>query len=127
MKTIEELDKIKQETLKKFNFPGPDSEPDGIRVVVGMATCGIAAGARPILKAFQEEIAKHGIKNAVVEQTGCMGVCKYEPIAEIYMPGLPRTTYVNVTTDKVAQIVSEHLVHERPCTRYTIGAEETVS
>ena len=117
MKDINDLEKIKEKTLKELNFKQGDG---GIRVVVGMATCGIAAGARPIMQVFKDEIAKRSIQNTVVEQTGCIGMCRYEPMAEVYVPGLPRTTYVNLTTDKVAQIVNEHLVNNNPCIRYTI-------
>ena len=70
---------------------------DRIRVVVGMATCGIAAGARPVLNAFLEEVAKRELKNVTVSQTGCIGVCRLEPIVEVYVPGQEKVTYVKMT------------------------------
>ena len=101
-----------------------ENSADDIRVVVGMATCGIAAGARPVLTAFLEEVAKRELKNVTVSQTGCIGVCRLEPIVEVYVPGQEKVTYVKMTPDKVASIVSEHLVNGRVVTEYTIGAAE---
>ena len=101
-----------------------DTSDDHIRVVVGMATCGIAAGARPVLNAFLEEVEKRGLKNISISQTGCIGVCRLEPIVEVYVPGAEKVTYVRMTPDKVAAIVSEHLVNGRVVSEYTIGAAE---
>ena len=93
-------------------------------VVVGMATCGIAAGARPVLTAFLEEIEKRDLKNITVAQTGCIGVCRLEPIVEVYVPGQEKVTYVLMTPEKVARVVGEHLINGKPVTEYTIGAVE---
>ena len=101
-----------------------DTSDDHIRVVVGMATCGIAAGARPVLNAFLEEVDKRQLKNVSITQTGCIGVCRLEPIVEVYVPGQEKVTYVKMTPDKVASIVSEHLVNGRVVEEYTIGAAE---
>ena len=101
-----------------------DADGDQIRVVVGMATCGIAAGARPVLTAFLEEIEKRDLKNITVAQTGCIGVCRLEPIVEIYAPGEEKVTYVKMTPEKVPAVVSEHLVNGRVVAEYTIGAAE---
>ena len=97
---------------------------ENIRVVVGMATCGIAAGARPVLQAFLEEVEKRELHNVTVAQTGCIGVCRLEPIAEAYVPGEEKVTYVKLTPEKVPRIVVEHLVNHNPVTEYTIGAAE---
>lgn len=97
---------------------------ENIRVVVGMATCGIAAGARPVLQAFLEEVEKRELHNVTVAQTGCIGVCRLEPIAEVYVPGEEKVTYVKLTPEKVPRIVSEHLVNHSPVVEYTIGAAE---
>ena len=99
-------------------------DSDTIRVVVGMATCGIAAGARPVLNAFVEEVGKRNIKNVQVTQTGCIGVCRLEPIVEVYVPGQEKVTYVKMTPEKVPQIVAQHLVNKQVVTEYTIGAAE---
>ena len=92
------------------------------RVVVGMATCGIAAGARPVLTAFVEEVNRRGLKDVVVTQAGCIGMCKLEPIVEVFQPGKEKVTYVKMTPEKVSRIVTEHLVNGSPVTEYTVGA-----
>ena len=122
MKSLEELKAIRDKMKKQMDLR--DSSEDNIRVVVGMATCGIAAGARPVMTAFLDEIEKRGLKNVTVSQTGCIGVCRLEPIVEVFVPGQEKVTYVKMTPDKVASIVSEHLVNGRVVTEYTIGAAE---
>ena len=97
---------------------------DGIRVVVGMATCGIAAGARPVLKSFTEEVAKRNLSNVTVSQTGCIGMCRLEPIVEVTVPGQDKVTYVHMTPEKAVRVVAEHLVNNQPVKEYTIGAAE---
>jgi NADP-reducing hydrogenase subunit HndB len=95
---------------------------DGIRVVVGMATCGIAAGARPVLKAITDEIAKRNVKNVAVSQTGCIGMCQYEPIVEVFEPGKEKVTYVQMTAEKAVKVITEHVVNGKPVAEYTVGA-----
>ncbi|MBR2591456.1 MAG: (2Fe-2S) ferredoxin domain-containing protein, partial [Oscillospiraceae bacterium] len=91
-------------------------------IVVGMATCGIAAGARPVLNAFVNEVAKRGLKNVTVSQTGCIGICQFEPVAEVFEPGKEKVTYVKLDADKAARIVVDHIVNGSVVTDYTIGA-----
>ena len=122
MKSLEELRAIREKMKQQMDLRGPNE--DHIRVVVGMATCGIAAGARPVLNALLEEMNKRDLKNVTVSQTGCIGVCRLEPIVEVYVPGQEKVTYVKMTPDKVASIVSEHLVNGRVVEDYTIGAAE---
>ena len=93
-------------------------------MVVGMAPCGIAAGARPVMLAFVEEVKKRNLSNVTVAQTGCIGMCRLEPMVEITLPGQEKVTYVKMTPDKVASVVSEHLVNGRVVEEYTIGAAE---
>ena len=95
-----------------------------MKIVVGQGSCGIAAGARPVLTAFLEEIEKRDLKNITVAQTGCIGVCRLEPIVEVYVPGQEKVTYVKLTPEMVPRIVSEHLVNHNPVAEYTIGAAE---
>jgi NADP-reducing hydrogenase subunit HndB len=97
---------------------------NGMRVVVGMATCGIAAGARPVMNAFVEELAKRKLSDVSVTMTGCIGVCRLEPIVEIFDAEGTKVTYVKMTPEKAARIVSEHLVNGRVCQDLTIGAAE---
>ena len=87
-----------------------------------MATCGIAAGARPVMNKFVEETAKRNLTNVTVAQTGCIGMCQYEPIAEVMVPGQEKVTYVQLTEEKVARIVVDHLVNGNPVAEYTVGA-----
>ena len=122
MKSLAELQALRDKMKDQMGIRGDDSK--NIRVVVGMATCGIAAGARPVLNAFLEEVAKRQLNNVTVSQTGCIGVCRLEPIVEVYVPGQEKVTYVKMTPDKVASIVSEHLVNGRVVEEYTVGAAE---
>ena len=121
MKSIEELLAIKQKAQAQIAARDADGN-DGTRVVVGMATCGIAAGARPVLKALTDEIAKREVKHVSVTQTGCIGMCQYEPIVEVFEPGKEKVTYVKMTAEKVAKVVNEHLVNGNPVVEYTVGA-----
>ena len=92
-----------------------------VRVQVGMATCGIAAGARPVLNAFVEEVAKRNLHDIMVTQTGCIGICQYEPVVEV-IEGDKKTTYVKMTAEKAVRVVNDHLVNGNVVTEYTIGA-----
>lgn len=119
MKTLEELMAIREKTRLKMTARDDNSEIT--RVVVGMATCGIAAGARPVLKALTDEIEKRHLLNVTVSQTGCIGMCQYEPIVEVLEPGKEKVTYVKVTPEKVARIVADHIVNGNPVAEYTVG------
>ncbi len=122
MKSLAELQAIRERMQKQLDIR--ENDDDRIRVVVGMATCGTAAGARPVLNAFLEEVAKRNLENVTVTQTGCIGVCRLEPIVEVYVPGQEKVTYVKLPADMVPKIVSEHLVNQRVVDEYTIGAAE---
>ncbi len=121
MKSLAELMAIREATKQRMTVR-EDTGDDAIRVVVGMATCGIAAGARPVLNAFVEEIAKRNLKGVQVVQTGCIGMCQYEPIVEIVQPGKEKVTYVKMTADKVAKVVNDHIVNGNPVAEYTVNA-----
>ena len=120
MKSLQELQAIRDKMKANISTTRDNSDAK-VRVVVGMATCGIAAGARPILNAFNEEIAKRNVEGVMVGQTGCIGICQYEPVAEIF-EGDTKTTYVKLTPEKVERIVVEHLIGKTPVTEFTIGA-----
>ena len=119
MKSLAELAAIKAKMQDKVVI----REGEGaVRVVVGMATCGIAAGARPVLSAFVEGVASKGLTSKVtVTQTGCIGICQYEPVVEIYEDGKEKVTYVKLDADKAKRIVEEHLVGGKVVNEYTIG------
>ena len=119
MKSLAELAAIREKMKDKVVLREGSGD---IRVVVGMATCGIAAGARPVMNAFTEEIARRSLKGVTVSQTGCIGMCQYEPIVEVFVPGKEKVTYVQMTEEKVAKIVSDHIVNGNIVTEYTVGA-----
>ena len=121
MKSLKELEEIKNNTLSQIDIR---TKGEGTRIVVGMATCGIAAGARPVLSAFVDEIAKRKLKDVSVSQTGCIGACRLEPMVEVYTPGSEKVTYVKIDPSKVGKIVAEHIVNGQPVTEYTIGYDE---
>lgn len=121
MKSLAELEAIREKALKEINLR---DNADKIRVVVGMATCGIAAGARPVMNAFVEELNKRNLQNVNVTMTGCIGVCRLEPIAEVINANGEKTTYVKLDADKARRIVVEHLINGRPVLEYTISEAE---
>ena len=119
MKSLAELAAIRAKMIDQVNLRKDDNVDT--RIVVGMATCGIAAGARPVMLAFIEELKKRGIENVTVAQTGCVGMCRLEPMVEVYVKGQEKVTYVHMDPDKVARVVGEHIVNGRPVEEYTIG------
>ena len=120
MKSLEELAAIRDKMKQTVNTR--EAAHDSTRVVVGMATCGIAAGARPVLAAFTDEVARRGVSNVTIAQTGCIGICQYEPVVEVFEPGREKVTYVKMTPEKAARVVVEHLINGKPVAEYTIGA-----
>ena len=122
MKSLADLQAIRAKTLENINMRKEDK--NAARVVIGMATCGIAAGARPVMMAFMDEINKRGLSHVTVSQTGCIGMCRLEPMVDVIMPGQEKVTYVHMTPEKVGRVVAEHIVNGRPVEEYTIGAAE---
>lgn len=120
MKTIEELMAIKNKTLEKMTVR--EDQSGFTRVVVGMATCGIAAGARPVMNAFVDEIEKRHLQNVTVSQTGCIGMCQFEPIVEVFEPGKEKVTYVLMDEEKARKVVVDHLVNGVPVKEFTVGS-----
>lgn len=120
MKSIEELMAIKAKMQDKVSVRTSNGD---IRVVVGMATCGIAAGARPVLNAFVDGVAEAGLTDKVtVTQTGCIGICQYEPVVEIYEKDKEKVTYVKMTADKAKDVIEKHIKGGKIVSEYTIGA-----
>ena len=122
MKSLEELKAIREKMKRQMDVR--DNDENNIRVVVGMATCGIAAGARPVMTAFLDEISRRGLTNITVSQTGCIGVCRLEPVAEVFVPGEEKVTYVRLRPEMIPAIVEQHLVNHNVVQEYTIGAAE---
>ena len=121
MKSLEELLAIKEKAQAQMSARDAEGK-DGVRVVVGMATCGIAAGARPVLSALLSELEKRNVKHVTVTQTGCIGMCQYDPLAEVFQPCKENLTYVLMTPEKAVKVVNEHLVNGKPVAEYTVGA-----
>ncbi len=122
MKSLAELAAIREKMQNKVVIREGMS---GVRVVVGMATCGIAAGARPVLNAFVAGVTENGLGDKVtVTQTGCIGICQYEPVVEVFEEGKEKVTYVKLTEEKALEIVKEHLVGGKVVEKYTIGAKK---
>ncbi|MBR0081299.1 MAG: (2Fe-2S) ferredoxin domain-containing protein [Clostridia bacterium] len=121
MKSLEELAAIRERMKNKVALREASGE---IRIVVGMATCGIAAGARPVLNALVEAVSKEKLDNVTVTQTGCIGMCRLEPIVEVFVPDQERVTYVKMTPEKVPEVIEQHIKGGKPVVKYTIGAVE---
>ena len=112
MKSLAELSAIRDKMKSKVALREETGET---RIVVGMATCGIAAGARPVLNAFVEEVDKAGLNGKVaVTQTGCIGICRYEPIVEVYRSGEEKVTYIKMTADKAKEVMEKHIKGGKP-------------
>ena len=119
MKSLAELAAIREKMKDKVVLREGSGE---IRVVVGMATCGIAAGARPVLNAFVESVSNAGLAEKVtVSQTGCIGVCQYEPVVEIFEADKEKVTYIKMTPEKAAEVIEKHLKGGKVIQEYTIS------
>ena len=124
MKSLAELAAIREKMKDKIVLREGTSTT---RIVVGMATCGIAAGARPVLNAFVDGVNKEGLaSDVVVSQTGCIGICQYEPVVEVYKAGEEKVTYVKMTAEKVEKVLKEHIKGGKVVTEYTITAAQNV-
>ncbi|MBQ4096938.1 MAG: (2Fe-2S) ferredoxin domain-containing protein [Clostridia bacterium] len=120
MKSLEELMAIKAKMQDKVSVRTSSGD---VRIVVGMATCGIAAGARPVLGAFVEGISASGLSDTVtVTQTGCIGICQYEPVVEVYEKDKEKVTYVKMTAERAKEVIEKHIKGGTPVAEYTIGA-----
>ena len=122
MKSLEELMAIKNKMADRVSVR---TSSGNTRIVVGMATCGIAAGARPVLNAFVEGISEAGLgEDVIVTQTGCIGICQYEPVVEVFEKDKEKTTYVKMTADNAKEVIEKHIKGGTPVAEYTIGAAQ---
>ena len=122
MKSLAELQAIKNKMADRVSVR---TSSGSTRIVVGMATCGIAAGARPVLNAFVEGISEAGLSNdVIVTQTGCIGICQYEPVVEVFEKDREKTTYVKMTAEKAKEVIEKHIKGGTPVAEYTIGATQ---
>ena len=123
MKTLAELKAIREKMQSQVNLRA--EVHNHIRVVVGMATCGIAAGARPVLNTLAQEVQKKGLTDKIsVTQTGCIGLCQYEPIVEVMVPGKEKVTYVKMTPEKALEVLRLHLLGGQVVSKYTLSAAQ---
>lgn len=120
MKSLQELAAIRDKMKQTVNTR--EAAHDTTRVAVGMATCGIAAGARPVLNEFATQVAEKDLHGVLVTQTGCIGICQFEPVVEVYLAGQEKVTYVHMTPEKADRVIQEHLIGGKPVEEYTIGA-----
>lgn len=119
MKSLEELRAIRERMQGKVGMRSEDASQT--RIVVGMATCGIASGARPVLNVLADEVQRRGMSDVVVTQTGCIGLCQYEPIVEVYVPGKEKVTYIKMNVDKALEMLEQHIVRGYTLGKYTLN------
>ena len=119
MKSLEELKAIREKMQGQVGFRSENE--DGTRVVVGMATCGIASGARPVLNEMVKQVNDRKLTDVAVTQTGCIGLCQYEPIVEVYKPGEEKVTYVKMTADKAVEVLEKHVIGGTVVEDYTLN------
>ena len=118
---IEELRKIKEKMQKELDLRAGEK---AIKVVVGMGTCGIAAGARQVMAAIKDELSQKKIEGVMVTQSGCAGFCEQEPIVDVYLPGKERVSYGKVTPERARRIVSEHILEGRVLEDFVLAREK---
>ena len=122
MKSLEELRAIRERMQGQVGMRSADAEQT--RVVVGMATCGIASGARPVLNTLAQLVQERGLKDVLVTQTGCIGLCQYEPIVEVMEPGKPKVTYIKMNPDKAEEVLERHLIGGHVVEEYTLNSAD---
>lgn len=121
MKSLEDLKKIREQAQAQIRLRTQEANT---KIIVGMGTCGIAAGAREALMAILDELAKRNIQDVVVTQTGCVGLCEYEPLVNVIKPGQPKVTYMKVTPERARQIVASHIVNDQIINEWVLSTEE---
>ena len=118
IKSIEDLKKIRDQAKDQINLR-VDNESK-TRVVVGMGTCSIAAGARQVMLAILEELKKRNVSDVIVTEAGCIGLCQYEPLVDVIKPDRPKVTYVNMNPDKAREIVVKHIINDQVVDEYVV-------
>ncbi|NLL73465.1 MAG: (2Fe-2S) ferredoxin domain-containing protein [Clostridiales bacterium] len=121
MKSLEELKAIRESMQAQMGLRNEDTNQT--RIVVGMATCGIASGARPVLMELSKIVQEKGLSKVMVTQTGCIGLCQYEPIVEVIEPGKEKVTYIKMTPEKAKEIVDQHIIRGQIVSKYTISED----
>jgi NADP-reducing hydrogenase subunit HndB len=121
LKSLEDLKRIREQAQAQIRLRTQESST---KIIVGMGTCGIAAGARETLMAILDELAKRNIQDVVVTQTGCVGLCEYEPLVNVVKPGQPKITYMKVTPERARQIIASHIVNDQIINEWVLSTEE---
>ncbi|HHV81105.1 MAG TPA: (2Fe-2S) ferredoxin domain-containing protein [bacterium] len=121
MKSLEDLKRIREQAQAQIKLRTQEANT---KIIVGMGTCGIAAGARETLMAILDELSKRNIQDVVVTQTGCVGLCEYEPLVNVVKPGQPKITYMKVTPERARQIVASHIVNDQIINEWVLSTEE---
>ena len=123
MKSLEELKAIRERMQSQVSMRAEDH--NHTRVVVGMATCGIASGARPVLTKLSSLVQERGLTDRIaVTQTGCIGLCQYEPIVEVMEPGKQKITYIKMTPEKAEEVLEQHLIGGHIVEDYTLSSAD---
>lgn len=123
MKSLEELKAIRERMQSQVSMRAEDH--NHTRVVVGMATCGIASGARPVLTRLSSLVQERGLTDKIaVTQTGCIGLCQYEPIVEVMEPGKQKITYIKMTPEKAEEVLDKHLIGGHIVEEYTLNSAD---
>ena len=123
MKSLEELKAIREKMQSQVSMRAEDHSHT--RVVVGMATCGIASGARPVLTKLSTLVQEKNLTDKIsVTQTGCIGLCQYEPIVEVMEPGKQKITYIKMTPEKAEEVLERHLVGGHVVEEYTLSGAD---
>lgn len=120
MKSIADIKAIRDKMQAQIVLRDNKDAAQETRIVVGMATCGISAGARPVFNTLVDEVAQRNLKNVKVTRSGCLGMCALEPIVEVFVPGQEKVTYVHIDPDKARNIIASHIVNGNVCTDYMI-------
>lgn len=120
MKSIADIKAIRDKMQAQIVLRDNKDAEQETRIVVGMATCGISAGARPVFNTLVDEVAQRNLKNVKVTRSGCLGMCALEPIVEVFVPGQEKVTYVHIDSDKARNIIASHIVNGNVCTDYMI-------
>ena len=124
MKSLDELKKLREKAQETIRLR---EQTEGTKIIVGMGTCGIAAGAREVMLALVDELQKKNLSDVVITQTGCAGLCEKEPLVEVIRPGEPKITYGYMTPEKARQMITSHIVNGQVIGEYVIAREDTVS
>ena len=121
MKSLEELKKIKERALEMKKMKEGQAR---VTITVGMATCGIAAGARNTMKAIMDYVREHDVENVIVTQTGCNGMCEQEPIVDVQLKGNPKVTYGHMNADRVQKLMEQHVMKGEAVNEWVLKVEE---